>query len=372
MYIGKKLKPQKNYFKFLLFVSFFPQITQGPISEYNQLSDELFSEHTFVYKNYAKGMYRLVWGFAKKLIVASIAQVYVKNLFANFENYTGITTLIGTFFYSIEIYADFSGYMDIVCGFCEVLDIKLKENFDRPYFSKSIAEYWRRWHISLGDWFKNYIYYPIGMSNWNRRLAKKLKEKLGNKLANTIPATLALIIVWTVTGLWHGATWGYIAWGMINGAFIILSMWIEPIYTRIKKSLQIKDDNKIFKYFQIVRTFIVVSMIKVLPEVGGLRKGLKLWMHIITNHRIPSGVYQLFEFATSSLNKMWLLIFAVCVVCMFLVSICKNCVDVRDRLYNLPKIVRILFVSGFLMFVLIFGGYALYSFGSGGFMYAGF
>ena len=368
----EKVEPQKNYFKFLLFVSFFPQMTQGPISEYGQLSSELYSEHTFTYKNYAYGMYRLLWGFAKKLLVACIAQVYVNNLFNNFENYTGITTLLGTFVYSIEIYADFSGYMDIMCGFCETLGIKLKENFDRPYFSKSVAEYWRRWHISLGDWFKNYIYYPIGMSNWNRKLAKQIKERFGTKLANTIPATIALIIVWTTTGLWHGANWGYIVWGLVNGLFIIFSMWMEPIYTNIKNKLHISDSNKIFSYFQIIRTFIIVSLIKVLPEVGSLERGLKLWKHIFTDYRIPNNLVQLVEFTTNDIDGSWLYIFIFMVVSLFFVSFFKKKFDIRESINKSPLLFRLVVITGFLMFVISFGGLALYSFGGGGFMYAGF
>ena len=159
----EKTIAEKNYPKFLLFVSFFPQMTQGPISEYDQLSEQLFTEHSFEYKNYAWGFQRMIWGFFKKMVIANQLAKYVDLVFDNYAEYTGISVLIGAFLYSVQIYADFSGYMDIMCGFCETLGIHLTENFERPYFSKSVAEYWRRWHMSLGAWFKNYIYFPIGM-----------------------------------------------------------------------------------------------------------------------------------------------------------------------------------------------------------------
>lgn len=366
----EKITPQDNYLKFLLFVSFFPQMTQGPISEYKQLSNELLAEHTFEYKNYAYGVQRMLWGFTKKTLIADVLGVYVTNVFASYETYTGITTLLGAFCYSVQIYADFSGYMDIMCGLCETLGIRLKENFDHPYFSKSIAEYWRRWHISLGDWFKNYVYYPIGMSDWSRRLAKKMKRKFGPHIGNTIPATIALLVVWTATGLWHGASWGYIAWGLLNGVIIIFSMWMEPIYTKWETKLKINNENKVFKCFQVVRTFILVTFIKVLPEVGGLRRGLGLWKHILTDFTIPANVHQLLEFVTT--GKYWLIIAFFGTLLMFVVSCLQNRCQVRELFDKLPIAVRIVVVSCWMIFVAVFGGWALYEFGGGGFMYAGF
>lgn len=366
----EKITPQKNYLKFLLFVSFFPQMTQGPISEYGQLSGELFSEHTFSYKNYSYGIQRMLWGFAKKTLIADVLGVYVTNVFQNYESYTGITTLLGAFCYSIQIYADFSGYMDIMCGLCETLGIRLKENFDRPYFSKSIAEYWRRWHISLGEWFKNYIYYPIGMSDWSRRLAKRTKHKFGAHIGNTLPATIALLVVWTATGLWHGASWGYIVWGLLNGVFIIVSMWMEPVYADWKTKLRINDENRAYKCFQIIRTFILVTFIKVLPEVGGLRRGLGLWKHIFTDFRIPKSVHQLLKFVST--EQHWLIIATFGALMMLAVSCLQSKCQVRDLFNKLPIVIRIIVVSCGMIFVAVFGGMALYSFGGGGFMYAGF
>lgn len=363
-------RPEKNYFKVLLFVSFFPQVTQGPISNFEALSKELFSQHSFSYKSYAYGLQRVLWGFWKKLLVADVLSVYVNNVFQHYTDYTGITALLGAFCYSIQIYADFSGYMDIMCGLCEAMGITLRENFDRPYFSKSIAEYWRRWHISLGDWFKSYIYYPIGMSNWSRHLAKSLKERTTPHFANTFPATIALLVVWSATGLWHGASWSYIVWGLLNGAFIIFSMWMEPVYARFKGRLGIRDTSRAYQCFQIIRTFILVTFIKVLPEVGSLRQGLGLWKHIFTDHRIPTGVSQLLQFVDNSL--FWFGMAMMGTAMMFAVSLMQNKGPVRERFNRLPCWVRLCAEGAALVFVATFGGVALYSFGGGGFMYAGF
>lgn len=235
----KKVDAQQNFCKLLLFVSFFPQVTQGPISDYAQLSHELFTPHRFTYEAYRDGAERMIWGFAKKMILADLLAPCVSDVFANYGSYAGISVLIGAFFYSIQIYADFSGYMDIVCGLCQILGIRLTENFDRPYFSKSIAEYWRRWHISLGAWFKTYIYYPIAVAKWNQKLGKKAQSRFGKHFGQTVPASLALVAVWLTTGLWHGASWSYIAWGGVNGLLIIFSLWMEPVYEACERRLHI-------------------------------------------------------------------------------------------------------------------------------------
>lgn len=363
-------EPETNFFRFLLFISFFPQITQGPISEYSSLSSELFSEHVFSYERFARGFWRMLWGFAKKLMIADVFAVYVSNVFSGYAAYTGLTTLLGAFCYSVQIYADFSGYMDIMCGLCEMLGIRLRENFERPYFSKSIAEYWRRWHISLGDWFKKYIYYPIGISGWSRKLAKSAKEKLGARFSDTIPATVALLIVWSATGLWHGASWAYIIWGLLNGLFIILSMWMEPVYKKVMRRLRINAEGRAFRVFQVLRTFVLVTFIKVLPEVGDLRDGLGLWKHIFTNWQIHAGVKELVAFVTT--GKEWFAIALTGVAAMLAVSLVQRKRRVTDDLLKLPYPVRLLAAAVAVVIVIAFGGQALYYFGGGGFLYAGF
>ncbi len=363
----EKTTAEKNYAKMVLFVSFFPQITQGPISEYDQLSAELFAEHTFSYKNYSWGLQRLLWGFFKKMAIANVLSPWVGDIFQNYGSYAGVTVLIGAFLYSIQIYADFSGYMDIMCGFCEVLGIRLTENFERPYFSKSVAEYWRRWHMSLGAWFKNYIYFPIGMSTWSRKLAKTTRAKMGKHFANTFPATIALLIVWTATGMWHGASWAYISWGLVNGLFIILGMWLEPVYETCRNKLHLSSDIWAWRAFQTIRTFILVTFIKVLPEVGTLKDGVGLLKRIFTNYTIPATFSEWFPYVTAR-NTLCMIAFSV--VVMFVVSLIQRRQPVRQWMHRIPVVVRL----G--IYVVMFLGIVYYgipaSMEVGGFMYAQF
>ena len=360
----KKVDAQQNFGKLLLFTSFFPQITQGPISDYQQLAGELFTPHSFSFENYKNGGIRMIWGFAKKLILADLLAPYVSAVFANYAQYAGITVLIGAFFYSIQIYADFSGYMDIVCGLCQMLGIRLTENFERPYFSKSIAEYWRRWHISLGAWFKTYIYYPIAVSKWNQRLGKKTQKRFGKHIGQSLPASLALVAVWLTTGLWHGANWGYIAWGGVNGLFIIFSLWMEPVYETAKQRLHIREDRWLWRAFQTVRTFALVTLIKVLPEVGTLRDGLGLWKRIFTNFTIPRTFSELLPFA----KKGELLVIVLFTAALFVVSLIQRGQPVRQWFAKWPRVLQLLFLGALIVACL----FAVTSGNAGGFLYAQF
>ncbi len=357
---------QKNFFKTLLFVSFFPQITQGPISNYGQLGPQLYAGHTFDSKRFAYGFYRIVWGIFKKMVVADCFAILVDDAFANYAGYTGLTCLCAAFGYSIQIYADFSGYMDIMCGCCELFGITLTENFLRPYFSKSIAEYWRRWHVSLGEWFKKYIYYPIGISKWNRSVGKFAQAKFGKHVGQTLPASIALVVVWLTTGLWHGASWAYIAWGGVNGLFIIFSFWMEPMYARINTSLRINSSNIYWKAFQVVRTFVLVTFIKVLPEVGTLSDGIGFISRIFTEHSIPSSFDTLLP---GILDKLNFLAAVIGVAGIFAVSVLQRKKPFRDQFIKLPAVVRIATMGILILMILVFG---VANDGTGGFMYAQF
>ena len=366
----EKAEAEKNFFKVLLFVSFFPQMTQGPISDFKELTGQLFAEHSFSGKNYTWGLQRMTWGFFKKMIVADALAPCVSNVFANYSSYAGIAVLIGAFCYSIQIYADFSGYMDIMCGFCEVLGIHLTENFERPYFSKSVTEYWRRWHMSMGTWFKKYVYYPIGMSSWSRKLAKRCREKFGKHLSNTIPATIALVITWLATGLWHGASWAYVTWGLLNGLFLILSLWLEPFYAKTRTALKIKEESSAWKVFQIIRTFILVTFIKVLPEVGTLSDGLGLWKQIFTNHTVPRSLGQLLPFLEPAFTRMTYVFLVLGIILMIVFSWLQEKKPVREYFNTLPVPARIAMLSVLIIIISSYGVIATWN--GGGFMYAQF
>ena len=262
--------------------------------------------------------------------------------------------------------------MDIMCGLCEVMGIRLTENFERPYFSKSVAEYWRRWHISLGVWFKRFIYYPIGISKWNRNLGKICREKFGRKFGDMLPASVALVVVWLATGLWHGASWAYIVWGLVNGLFIILGLWLDPVYAACRAKLRINEDSRLWHAFQTLRTFVLVTFIKVLPEVGTLSEGWGLWMRIFTNHEIPGSLRKLLPFLDWS-SLFTLSHFGMAMlgtVCLFCFSLIERRRPVRSYTEKWPMPLRAAALG--CLFFLIFTFGIQNSWEGGGFLYAQF
>lgn len=369
---GGHCRAQTNYFRLLLFISFFPQITQGPISAYESLSETLYAGRTPQEKDLVWGFQRLLWGLMKKMVIANTLAQSTAILFEEFEGYAGIAVLLGAFLYLIQLYADFSGYMDMMCGYCEMLGIRLTENFNRPFFAKSIPEYWRRWHISLGQWFRKYVYYPIGVSAPCLRLAKACRGRLGKHAAGCIPPTIALLVTWFLTGLWHGASWGYIVWGLLNGLFIILSLWLAPLYERVRAALRMEDGSLFWKGFRVLRTFTIAALLEVLPEVGSLSDGLRFWACIVRNRWFPTSMAELLPFVhLMNFNRTVGFLAAMgCVALLFIASLMQRKKPVRAAFNALPVWAQMLALSALVMVIASLGVQA--SWGAEGFMYANF
>ncbi|MFT3982623.1 MAG: MBOAT family O-acyltransferase [Lachnospiraceae bacterium] len=253
-------EPQKDFFKYALFVSYFPQITQGPINRYSNMEGLLYGEHSFDWQRCKEGGYRILTGLFKKLVIAERLAVYVDRVFGMPEAYGSMTLLFAAVFYAIQIYCDFSGYMDIVLGISELFGIRMAENFNKPFFSKSIPEYWRRWHMTLNIWFKDYLYYPVIRSEFCTKIGKKLGKRVSKEAGRLVPPVIGLLAVWFLTGLWHGASWHYVAHGLYHGIIIIFGILFGSVYKRLRETLHIRDDSKTYHVFQMVRTFLLVDI----------------------------------------------------------------------------------------------------------------
>jgi D-alanyl-lipoteichoic acid acyltransferase DltB (MBOAT superfamily) len=200
----RKLEPTKDLVAFLAFVSFFPQLVAGPIERASNLLPQFYSFRTFDYAKAVDGMRQILWGLFKKIVIADNCATYANQIFNNYENYSGSTLLLGAFFFAFQIYGDFSGYSDIAIGTSRLFGFNLMRNFAFPYFSRDMAEFWRRWHISLSTWFRDYLYIPIGGSRGTKAQAVR----------NTF-------IVFIVSGFWHGANWTFIIWGFLNALYFL-------------------------------------------------------------------------------------------------------------------------------------------------------
>ena len=271
-----------NPLKFLLFVSYFPKVLQGPISSYDKLKEDgLYQEHGFLDIDYLKSFYRIAVGLIKKIVIANVLNLYVNNTYSNLADSYGINLILGSLLYTIQLYCDFSGFMDISIGVSGLFGIKLEENFRTPYLSSSISEFWRRWHITLGAWFKKYIYIPLG----------------GNRVS-IFRWIINVLIVWLVSGLWHGANWTFIIWGLLHGLLII----ITGLPKQIRKSKGIEEEpkkNAALKILGILLTFLFVNFAWIFFRASNINEAITYFWHMITFWQ-PSA-YSVF--ADTSLSK---------------------------------------------------------------------
>ena len=268
-------RAERNPFRFALFVSFFPQLVQGPISRFGDLSKTLYQEHPFDARAVSFGLQRILWGFFKKLVIADRILVGVNEIVKNPETYGGAYVFVGMMFYALELYADFTGGIDITIGVAQTLGITVTENFNRPYFSKSIKEYWRRWHITMGTWFTDYIFYPISVCKPMLKFSKFSREHFGEAVGKRMPIYLSSFAVWFATGIWHGASWNFVVWGLGNWAVIMVSQELEPLYRKFHGTVNafvnrskagdrqfLLEGNGFYRFFQIVRTIFLMSCLR--------------------------------------------------------------------------------------------------------------
>ena len=347
---------EDNIFKLGLFISFFPQVIQGPISRFKDLSQTLYQQHDFDFKNISFGLQRILWGYFKKLVIADRLLVGVNTLIGDPTTYDGIFVLVGMIFYAIELYADFTGGIDITIGIAQTFGITLAENFDRPYFSKDIAEYWRRWHITMGTWFKDYIFYPLSVnpkmlkfSNWSR---KTFPGGLGKR----IPVYVSSFIVWFATGIWHGASWNFIVWGLLNAVVICISEEFKPFYQWFHEHFHV-DGKTYYKVFQIVRTFLLMSSLRILDCYRDVPLSFQMFGSMFTKWNLP----EIFHGALMNLGLSMIdyIIIIIGVIIMLTVSLIQRKGSVREMIDRKPVYIKFLVYYVLIFAIVLFGAYSI-------------
>ena len=332
----KKAEAEHNPLKLALFISFFPQLLQGPIGNYNRLAPQLGTPHAFDWNNISRGLERILWGYAKKIIIADWAGVFADAIWADPDRYNGIM-FFGLLFYGIQLYADFSGGMDVVIGIGRLFGITMDENFRRPYLATSMADFWKRWHITLGEWMMNYVFYPVSMSGWMLAFGTRCKKRFGRKLGRVIPIALADLIVFFLVGIWHGASWKYVVYGLLNGGIIAFSELMGGPYRSWKKALHISGKEGWFHAFQVVRTFILVNLRWFYDRSDTLTQGNYMVKQAFS-HFSPAQVLQIPAGSQGAAFVPWalLIIAAGCVVMVLVESRSEKGMSVQERLSSLP------------------------------------
>lgn len=349
-------KAEKNIFKFALFVSFFPQLVQGPISRFSQMAETLYQEHSFDAKNVCYGLQRILWGFFKKLVIADRILTAVNEIIRNPDEYAGAYVFVGMMFYALELYADFTGGIDVTIGVAEVLGIRLAENFNRPFFSKSIKEYWNRWHITMGTWFTDYIFYPISVCGPMLKLSKFSRKKLGENLGKRVPIYLSSFTVWLATGIWHGASWNFVVWGLGNWVVIMVSQELEPLYAKFHAKFHLQS-NRYFQFFQVIRTIFIMSCLRSFDCYRNVPVTFKMLGTMFTtwnwNILWDGSLMQL------GLTMTDYLILLAGTILLIAVSMIQRKGKVRDQIAACPYAVRVAIWYGLFLVVLLTGVYGI-------------
>ena len=289
---------EQNVFRFALFVSFFPQIIQGPISQHSQLAHQLYEEHRPEWIRFKFGLELLLWGLFKKLVIADRAAATIA-MAGQYETLCGTTLLFITLLYAVQLYADFSAGIDIIRAIAQMLGIDMIQNFRQPYFSTSLTDYWNRWHISLGAWMKNYIFYPLALSGLAAKMTSSMessafgKTKAGSHIAKTLPGALASLVVFIVVGMWHGSEDKYIMFGLWNGLVIMMAILFKPIMDWLNIELHINVDGKLHRHFRIVRTWFFVGVGYVFDIAPTAAAAGVMMKKMISNHSVTEFISQM-------------------------------------------------------------------------------
>ena len=351
----RKYRAERNAFKFALYISFFPQLIQGPISRFDYISESLFTRHSYNHKSFVRGLYRLLWGYFKKMVIADRILPAVFTIVSDSETYNGAFALMGIMFYALQIYADFSGGIDITIAIAEMLGIKVEENFIRPYFSKNVKEYWRRWHITMGAWFRDYVFYPLSVSAFMLKLSKFSRKRLGKNIGKRVPVYISALMVWFLTGLWHGAGWNFVVWGLLNGLCILISDELKPVFAAFHKLIPIKKlPFRAYDAFSAIRTVFIMSSIRMLDCYGDVGVTFKAFFSIFWVNNWGKAVVTDLGITTADY-----LVLAVGVVILCVVSLASRTIDIRDRILAKDEIVWYPVLALLFVTILIFGVYGI-------------
>lgn len=368
-----KIEKETNFAKFFLFISFFPQLIMGPINRYGIQGIQLKSEHNFDFENIKHGVMLILYGALKKYLVADMLYSRIGSILdSNYTNLPGFVILFGILMYAVYQYADFSGGIDMFLGIAELFGIKMQPNFKQPYFSTSIANFWQRWHISLGQWMRDYVFYPFALTSSMQNLSKWCNSHFGKHFARVLPACIANILVFMLVGVWHGPELHFFVWGLYNGLLIALSDILKPFFERINVILHINDKSKAWHVFRIVRTFILVNIGWYFDRIVDVSQSFIYLKNTVVNFGNPklllskSFMREILG-RISDFESQIICVFIGCVIVLVVSLLKENKVDVYRAIQK--KNIAFRWAAYYVPLILIILSFT-FSVGDAGFMYA--
>ena len=351
-----KIKAERSLEKTALFLAFFPQIMEGPISRYSDVADTLFAEKPLEVQNLQNGYIRILWGFFKKKIVADRLAIAVGMVFDHYTSYSGAVVAVSAVAYTVQLYMEFSGCMDIIIGSGELFGVRLPENFRQPFCARNAAEFWRRWHITLGVWFKTYIFYPVSMSGIVKKWNQYGRKHLGKYITMLGTSAMALLPVWICNGLWHGARWSHIFYGLYYFTLILLGIAVQPVRDRVLSICHIREYSRGWRRVQITKTWVIIFVGELFFRADGFRAGLHMFRSIFEDFQIR----QLWDGTLLELGLQQsdiAVVVAGCIVAAAVGMIKERGICVRERLAGCRLPVRWCAYYALILAVIIFAAY---------------
>ena len=329
---------------------------EGPICRYDQTAQQLWDAKPITYENLTLGLQRIAYGMMKKIIIADRLNPLVRNVFNNYTDFDGGVIALAAVCYTVQLYMDFSGSMDAVTGTAQILGVTMPENFRQPFFSKTISEFWKRWHITLGTWFKDYVFYPVVTLKPLEKLTSAARKHLGNHYGPLLASAVALFCVWFCNGLWHGAAWSYLFFGMYHFVLILGGNIIAPPVRAVNARLHIRAESFPYRLLQMLRTTVLVIIGELFFRANGLRAGMQMFRTMVTGFAFP--VFDDALFKALGIDKFDLMIVAVTLLIVFVVSVInEKGKSVRALLAQRPAAVRWTVFYALILFIIIFGAY---------------
>ena len=362
---GKADAP-KNPLRTLLFIGFFPQLPQGPISTWKDLESQLFTGHRMEPVRFVSGFQLMIWGYFKKMVIADRLALVTAEALKLKTSLTGWMALGSAILYAIRLYADFSGGMDVVRGLSRMVGVNLPENFRRPFFSTSVAEYWRRWHITLGTWFRSYLLYPLTTSRFGTGLGRAAGRLLGKKTGRKLPTALGTVLIFLLIGIWHGYLGNAVIYGLYFGVILSLSMLLEPLWKRLNRALRLPPF--IMTTFRLIRTWALLIPPQYFAFTGTLDKA---WFMLEKTF----GDWSFDTFVSRCTHIMapleWIILGGGLLILLIVDIICEKKNDFCDAVARGPFLLRWLLLMVLIMIVLVFGCYGT-GYDSAAFLYTQF
>jgi len=312
---------EKNPVNVGLFIFFFPQLISGPFTRYSEMREQLDSKHALDYEHITHGMRRMAWGYFKKLVISERFGMVVSAVYSNYGNHSMVGIVGATLCYAIQLYTDFSGCMDIIMGCAELFGITLPENFQAPFFSESIKEFWQRWHITLGTWFKDYFMYPVQKSKPIQSAGKAIKKVIGKKKGKRATFYLSMLLLWVLIGIWHGATTYYfVASAGIPCILLILSDLCQPLFAKMIQACHINTECTSWHWFRRVRTVLLVCICWFVVCSGSMENVGLILRHMMAQ---PWGYMTFVAFLeTYGMTALDVLVMAVGMVLLYIADKC--------------------------------------------------